>query len=293
MVIKILHNTFEDPDKSFLFRQGSLWALKSLIRAKHELISDTQFSSEQEVLLKQEEIHWSESSAPDLIISSEGKAITIGIEGNTLFESESWAEIVNYIQYPPRRSVKIRKTKETDIRIEVNLDGTGESEISTGLNFFDHMLEQIARHGLIDLKIDCKGDLEIDEHHTIEDVAITLGEAISEAFGEKLGIERYGFVLAMDESKAIIGLDLSGRPYLVFNGSFAREYVGDMPTEMVKHFFHSLAMHLKATLNIEIEGDNEHHKIEACFKGFAKALKSALEKNPRRLNQLPSSKGLL
>jgi imidazoleglycerol-phosphate dehydratase/histidinol-phosphatase len=197
------------------------------------------------------------------------------------------------IPYPPRTSSRKRVTKETDILIEVNLDGSGKSRISTGLNFFDHMLEQIARHGLIDLHIDCKGDLHVDEHHTIEDVGIVLGECIAEAVGKKVGIERYGFVLAMDESKATVGLDLSGRPYLVFDGSFNREYVGDLPTEMVKHFFYSLAINLKATLNIEFQGENDHHKIEACFKGFAKALKTALERNPRRLNQLPSSKGVL
>lgn len=155
------------------------------------------------------------------------------------------------------------------------------------------MLEQIARHGFVDLNLRCDGDLEVDEHHTIEDVAIALGECITSALGDKKGIERYAFVLPMDETQATVAMDLSGRPYLVFEGEFNREYVGDMPTEMVKHFFYSLAMHLKATLQIEFKGDNDHHKIEAIFKGFARVLKTAVEKNPRIKNMIPSSKGRL
>ena len=186
-----------------------------------------------------------------------------------------------------------RKTNETDIRIYLNLDGTGKSNISTGLKFFDHMLEQISRHGLVDLDLTCDGDLEVDEHHTIEDVAIALGEVITTALGNKKGIERYAFVLPMDEAQATVAMDLSGRPYLVFEGDFTREYVGDIPTEMVKHFFYSLAMNLKATLHIEFKGENDHHKIEAIFKGFARVLKTAVEKNPRIKNQIPSSKGAL
>ncbi|GAB5409558.1 MAG: hypothetical protein BalsKO_19230 [Balneolaceae bacterium] len=186
-----------------------------------------------------------------------------------------------------------RKTNETDINISLNLDGTGSSNIKTGLNFFDHMLEQIARHGFIDLDIVCEGDLEVDEHHTIEDIAIALGETITKALGDKKGIERYAFVLPMDEAQAMVALDLSGRPFLVFEGEFTREYVGDLPTEMVKHFFYSLAMNLKATLHIEFKGENDHHKIETIFKGFARVLKTAIEKNPRIKNQIPSSKGAL
>ncbi|MFV1883774.1 MAG: imidazoleglycerol-phosphate dehydratase HisB [Balneola sp.] len=186
-----------------------------------------------------------------------------------------------------------RKTNETDIRVSLNLDGTGQSSISTGLKFFDHMLEQISRHGLVDLDLTCDGDLEVDEHHTIEDVAIALGEAITHALGDKKGIERYAFILPMDEAQATVAMDLSGRPYLVFEGEFNREYVGDLPTEMVKHFFYSLAMNLKATLHIEFKGENDHHKIEAIFKGFARVLKTTVEKNPRIKNQIPSSKGAL
>ncbi|HBX66902.1 MAG TPA: imidazoleglycerol-phosphate dehydratase HisB, partial [Balneolaceae bacterium] len=186
-----------------------------------------------------------------------------------------------------------RKTNETEISIDINLDGTGKSEIETGLNFFDHMLDQIARHGLIDLTLKCVGDLEVDEHHTVEDVAIALGEVISTALGNKKGIERYSFVLPMDETQATVALDLSGRPYLVFEGEFKREYVGDLPTEMVKHFFYSLAMNLKATIHVSFDGENDHHKIEACFKGLARVLKMAIERNGRIKNLVPSSKGTL
>jgi len=173
------------------------------------------------------------------------------------------------------------------------LDGTGENHISTGLDFLDHMLQQIARHGLIDLSLQCRGDLEVDEHHTIEDVAIALGTAITKALGNKTGIDRYGFALPMDESKCTVLLDLSGRPYLVFEGDFKREAVGDLPTEMVEHFFYSLAMNLKATLHISVEGENDHHKIEACFKSFAHCLRAAISRSERNLNILPSTKDLL
>ena len=186
-----------------------------------------------------------------------------------------------------------RHTNETKIDITLNLDGTGVHQISTGLRFFDHMLEQIARHGLIDLDIQCQGDLDIDEHHTIEDVGIALGQALSQAYGDKRGIDRYGFVLPMDEARATVALDLSGRPYLVFNASFARDYVGDVPTDMIEHFFYSLATHMQATVHIDVLGSNDHHKVEACFKGLARALKQSIEYNPRISGQIPSSKGSL
>ena len=155
------------------------------------------------------------------------------------------------------------------------------------------MLEQIARHGLIDLDIQCQGDLDIDEHHTIEDVGIALGQALSQAYGDKRGIDRYGFVLPMDEARATVALDLSGRPYLVFNASFTRDYVGDVPTDMIEHFFYSLATHMQATLHLDVLGSNDHHKVEACFKGLARALKQSIEYNPRISGQIPSSKGSL
>ena len=192
-----------------------------------------------------------------------------------------------------RRATIRRHTNETKIDITLNLDGTGVHQISTGLRFFDHMLEQIARHGLIDLDIKCQGDLDIDEHHTIEDVGIALGQALSQAYGDKRGIDRYGFVLPMDEARATVALDLSGRPYLVFNASFTRDYVGDVPTDMIEHFFYSLATHMQATLHLDVLGSNDHHKVEACFKGLARALKQSIEYNPRISGQIPSSKGSL
>lgn len=197
------------------------------------------------------------------------------------------------VEHPQRKAKLTRTTKETDISVEVNLDGRGISSISTGIPFYDHMLDQIAKHALIDIELRCKGDLEIDEHHTIEDSAIALGEAISLALGDKRGVERFGFVLPMDEAQCTVALDLSGRPYLVFEGDFQREYVGAFPTEMTKHVFHSLAMALKATLQIKVGGENDHHKVEACFKGFARCLRQALIRNPRILNDIPSSKGSL
>jgi imidazoleglycerol-phosphate dehydratase/histidinol-phosphatase len=224
---------------------------------------------------------------------SEGKFL-IWLGETTLASGYDFVELLSsYQKGKERRASLSRTTNETDISITLNLDGTGKNEINTGLKFFDHMLEQIARHGFVDLNLRCDGDLEVDEHHTIEDVAIALGECITSALGDKKGIERYAFVLPMDETQATVAMDLSGRPYLVFEGEFNREYVGDMPTEMVKHFFYSLAMHLKATLQIEFKGDNDHHKIEAIFKGFARVLKTAVEKNPRIKNMIPSSKGRL
>ena len=202
----------------------------------------------------------------------------------------NWNELALRLISPPRSGSVKRDTRETGISIELNLDGTGQFSCQTGLGFFDHMLEQIARHGEIDLHIVCDGDLHVDEHHTVEDVALALGTALDQAFGDRRGIERYGFVLPMDESRATVALDLSGRPYLVFEAAFSRDKVGDLPTEMVKHFFYSLAMNLRATLHIEVKGENDHHMIEACFKGFAKCLKSA---KLRTGSGIPSSKGVL
>lgn len=218
-------------------------------------------------------------------------AQNIGCKGIQIGKKNTWKKVAAKIV--ERRASVQRKTKETDIRIAVNLDGIGKYKISTGLSFFDHMLEQLSKHSLIDINIEVKGDLHIDEHHTIEDTGIALGEALSEALGDKKGIERFGFVLPMDESLAQVGLDFSGRTYCVFTGKFKREKVGDMPTEMVKHFFQSLAQSLKATLNIQVQGENEHHMIEACFKGMARALKMAVERNSRTAHILPSTKGTL
>lgn len=185
-----------------------------------------------------------------------------------------------------------RKTNETEIYIKINLDGTGKSDINTGLAFFDHMLDQLARHGQMDLEIKVDGDLEVDEHHTIEDTAIALGELFSKALGNKLGIERYGFALPMDDCLAQVAIDFGGRNWLVWDTEFKRERVGDMPTEMFMHFFKSFTDGAKANLNIKAEGTNEHHKIEAIFKAFAKSIKMAVKRDAEKM-VLPSTKGML
>jgi imidazoleglycerol-phosphate dehydratase/histidinol-phosphatase len=209
------------------------------------------------------------------------------------FSTSTFAEAVQQIILPPRTATINRKTSETDITVFLNLDGSGKTEISTGLGFFDHMLDQIGKHGGIDLSVHCEGDLHIDEHHTIEDVAISLGSAVEQALGNKHGIRRYDFVLPMDESQCTISIDLSGRPYLVFEAQFSRDMVGDFPTEMTEHFFHSLAVAMKATLHIRIEGKNDHHKIESAFKGFARVLGQAVQRDENHLGAVPSSKGSL
>ncbi len=205
---------------------------------------------------------------------------------------ETWEEVYNFLKLPSRIAEYSRKTNETDIVIKLNLDGTGQAEINTGLNFFNHMLEQIARHGSVDLNIQAKGDLHIDEHHTIEDVGIALGETFSKAIGNKKGIERYGFCLPMDDCLAQVAIDFGGRNWIEWKAEFKREKVGDMPTEMFFHFFKSFSDSSKCNLNIKAEGENEHHKIESIFKAFAKAIKFALKKDINN-NELPSTKGLL
>jgi imidazoleglycerol-phosphate dehydratase/histidinol-phosphatase len=211
-------------------------------------------------------------------------------EKEAVFVADNWDEIADFLLRPTRKAQVIRKTKETDISVEVNLDGSGQSDISTGLGFFDHMLEQIARHGAIDLKIKVAGDLHIDEHHSIEDTGLTMGEAFLQALGDKRGIERYGFCLPMDDCLAQVALDFGGRPWLVWEAEFKRERIGEMPTEMFLHFFKSFSDTSKCNLNIKAEGYNEHHKIEAIFKAFARAIKMAVK---REGFQLPSTKGVL
>ena len=203
----------------------------------------------------------------------------------------SWGEIYRFLQATPRSGKVHRKTSETNILVEVNLDESGQSAISTGLGFFDHMLEQIARHGNIRLKIEVKGDLHIDEHHTIEDTGIALGEAFLQALGQKKGISRYGFMLPMDDCLAQAAIDFGGRPWLVWEASFQREQVGDVPTEMFMHFFKSFSDSAKCNLNIKAEGENEHHKIEAIFKAFARAVKMAVKRG--ETEGIPSTKGVL
>ena len=223
------------------------------------------------------------------------KAIFLSAESSDKAElrASSWSDVYDFLRLPDRIASISRKTNETDIEIELNLDGTGNTTIETGLSFFDHMLDQIGKHAGVDLKIKVIGDLHVDEHHTIEDTAIALGEAFLKALGNKKGINRYGFLLPMDDSLAQVALDFGGRPWLVWDAEFTREKVGDMPTEMFYHFFKSFADASKSNLNIKVEGDNEHHKIEAIFKALAKCLKQAIRRNEDELNKLPSTKGLL
>jgi imidazoleglycerol-phosphate dehydratase/histidinol-phosphatase len=202
----------------------------------------------------------------------------------------SWENIYKLLTHTKRTASVKRTTKETDISIELDLDGNGKSKITTGLGFFDHMLDQLARHGNVDLTVSVKGDLHIDEHHTVEDTALALGEAFLKALGDKRGIERYGFCLPMDDCLAQVSIDFGGRPWLVWEAEFKRERIGEMPTEMFYHFFKSFSDTSKCNLNIKAEGTNEHHKIEAIFKAFAKTIKMAVKKEG---NELPSTKGIL
>ncbi|HEY2146048.1 MAG TPA: bifunctional histidinol-phosphatase/imidazoleglycerol-phosphate dehydratase HisB [Steroidobacteraceae bacterium] len=221
-------------------------------------------------------------------------AKNLGIEGLRIrlcdSGQQSWPGITRHILSQGRRSHVQRLTKETDISAEVDLSRAGPISVATGLGFFDHMLEQIAKHGGFSLKLTCKGDLHIDEHHTIEDCALALGAALREALGEKRGIARYGFLLAMDEAEAQVVLDLSGRPFFVWEGKFNRERVGELPTELVPHFFRSLAESLGAALHLKVRGENTHHMIESCFKGVGRSLRQAIRLEGE---ELPSTKGIL
>ena len=207
-------------------------------------------------------------------------------------ETKDWSKIYEFLKLGLRRVIHERNTNETQIKIDLNVDGSGKAAIVTGLGFFDHMLEQIARHGKMDLTIRANGDLHIDEHHTIEDTGIALGEAFAQALADKRGMERYGFALPMDEADAKVLIDFGGRNWIVWNAEFKREHIGEMPTEMFFHFFKSFSDAAKCNLNIECHGENEHHKIEAIFKAFAKAIRMAVKRDPLS-NYLPSTKGVL
>ncbi len=215
-----------------------------------------------------------------------------GQEKDIALVASNWDEIYSFLKAPSRKITHVRKTNETDITIEINLDGTGVSSTSTGLAFFDHMLDQLSKHGKIDLRIAAKGDLHIDEHHTIEDTGIALGEAFAKALGDKRGIERYGFCLPMDDCLAQVAIDFGGRNWIEWSAEFKREKIGEMPTEMFFHFFKSFSDAAKCNLNIKAEGVNEHHKIEAIFKAFAKAIKMAVKRDVNNMS-LPSTKGVL
>ena len=204
----------------------------------------------------------------------------------------NWEEIYGFLTKSNRRAIVERRTKETEILIDLNLDGSGKTDMKTGLGFFDHMLDQLGKHSLSDLKVHVKGDLHIDEHHTVEDTAIALGEAFLSALGNKQGIERYGYLLPMDDCLAQVAIDFSGRSWLVWDAEFKREKIGDVPTEMFYHFFKSFSDAAKCNLNIKVEGENEHHKIESIFKAFAKSIKMAVKQDPYN-HQIPSTKGVL
>lgn len=219
-------------------------------------------------------------------------ADNLGCKSLILGENMDWEKITELLFAGERTAIVKRTTKETDIEVQINLDGNGKSDIRTGLGFFDHMLEQIAKHGMTDLYIRCNGDLHVDEHHTIEDVALALGECIRKALGDKRGIERYGYCLPMDDCLCQVALDFGGRPWLVWDAAFHRERVGEMPTEMFLHFFKSLSDSAAMNLNVKAEGDNEHHKIEGIFKALARSIRMAVKRDVSHFH-LPSSKGVL
>ncbi|WP_259014020.1 bifunctional histidinol-phosphatase/imidazoleglycerol-phosphate dehydratase HisB [Emticicia fluvialis] len=227
------------------------------------------------------------------IFIGENPTLTPEQERATALVTTDWDAIYEFLKLPPRKVSIERNTKETKIKIELNLDGKGKSDIHTGLGFYDHMLDQLAKHSGADLSVFVEGDLHIDEHHTIEDTALALGEAYLKALGDKKGISRYGFLLPMDDALAQVAIDFSGRPWIVWEAEFKREKVGEMPTEMFYHFFKSFSDTSKCNLNIKCEGQNEHHKIEAIFKAFAKAIKMAVKRDLKDLDSLPSTKGVL
>ena len=257
-------------------------ALKTLREAGYELVMVADRDKVTEFLLQLFE----SQGAPFASVAGDADS---SIDGGTVAE-ESWPHIARRLTTTLRSAKVARKTKETDINVEVRLDEEAPIRIATGIGFFDHMLEQVAKHGGFSLQLSCAGDLHIDEHHTVEDCALALGQALKVALGDKHGIHRYGFMLPMDEALARVAIDLSGRPYFVFEGTFGRDQVGQLPTELVPHFFRSLAETLGAAINIKVSGDNTHHMIEACFKGVGRALRQAIRITD---TQLPSTKGTL
>jgi len=263
---------------------GVVPALKQLRDAGYEFVMVAKRDSTTEFLLE--------------LFSSQGaafQAVAVASEGDNRIDSarvsqEPWPQIARRLTSALRMAAVARKTKETDIKVEVRLDEELPIRVATGIGFFDHMLEQVAKHGGFSLQLSCSGDLHIDEHHTVEDCALALGQALKVALGDKRGIQRYGFLLPMDEALARVAIDLSGRPYFVFEGAFGRDQVGQLPTELVPHFFRSLAETLGAAINIQVSGENTHHMIEACFKGVGRALRQAIRVTD---TQLPSTKGTL
>lgn len=281
-----------------LLEKGALFGMKYLIQSGHELsFEKSGFSAAQKELMSNEDIissGFSRQEADAVILKTEDNLFSLENRKQTSATGKDWFELSRAILFPHRKASVRRKTNETDIETSVNLDGSGTADISTGLKFFDHMLDQLSKHGLIDIELRCKGDLDVDEHHTIEDTAIALGKVLDKAVNrDKTGIQRYGFYLPMDEARATVGIDLSARPYLRWDVEFTREYIGDFPTEMAEHFFHTLAMNLNATVHIDADGKNEHHILEAIFKGFARALRFAVSRNERIKDILPTTKGMI
>jgi len=295
MVIQVESEALKG-NSDLLLAPGALYGLEYLREHGHDIGLSSSNLTEAQIKLLENENFKLEKAQGDIeaVIARSENFLKFQKNGEILCQSESWTELVHRILFPSRTAEIKRTTKETDIHVNINLDGSGKSEINTGLKFFDHMLDQIAKHGLIDLELTCKGDLEVDEHHTIEDTAIALGQAISKAVStNKAGIQRYGFLLPMDEALATVAIDLSDRPYLEYNVELRREYVGDFPTEMLEHFYYTLAMNAKATLHVTANGKNDHHIIEATFKGFARALRFALTRSERTRGILPTTKGTI
>lgn len=297
-----LLNITQARDTKFLFLTSS--PLSAQEEALRSVLSSQGVSNE--VLVVASELPSKDSVQFDVLISSRESDIlaarslgarAIKVAGEETSENSdgslrSWSELSTQLVLPARKASRTRKTSETSIELSLNLDGRGESQIQTGLHFFDHMLDQLARHGGVDLHVKVDGDLEVDEHHTIEDLAIVLGEAVSEALGEKRGISRYGFLLPMDDCLATVAIDFSGRSWLVWDAEFKREKIGDMPCEMFMHFFKSFSDAARCNLNIKAEGQNEHHKIESIFKAWARAIRMAIERDSANM-QVPSTKGTL
>ncbi len=299
-----IHPSTLESDHPALLPSLALSSIKKLQDHGYELFTPLDSQNEPVLdLLKNERIVLTNGAAEqtDATIvldskteSANGMSLVLQHESRVIAQGNDWADLCNRILFPDRSAEFERSTHETKISASILLDGTGQSNIDTGLNFFDHMLDQIAKHGLIDLNLKVRGDLEVDEHHTIEDTAIVLGTTIRKALTEnKAGIQRYGFVLPMDEAQATVAIDLSDRPYLRWDVDLKREYVGDFPTEMLEHFFYTLAMNVRATIHVKADGKNEHHVIEAIFKGFAKALRFAISRNERMKGILPSTKGMI
>lgn len=291
-----IHTSALETGSDSMLPGGALYGIVHLMQSGTEVSFDEECLNASHLeLMHNEGIRSAgfEPSKADGIIRKEEQYL-FETDDSVTERSENWPALVRSILFPSRTATVNRKTKETDISLSINLDGTGKSSIDTGLSFFDHMLDQIAKHGLIDLELSCKGDLDVDEHHTIEDTAIALGQAIRQALSEnKAGIQRYGFVLPMDEAQATVAIDLSDRPFLRWEVALGREYVGDFPTEMLEHFYYTLAMNAKATLHVSADGKNEHHIIESVFKGFAKALRFAISRNERIKGILPTTKGTI